>query len=81
MSQEKTPDSDQHRGSTVTFRMVTIRTKPDTICRDTIIGFLLDDRAPYSAIGLTEFKMLQAVLLSSCNGDFDPIPSHIADQP
>lgn len=81
MSQEKTPELDQHRGLVVPFHMVPLSSKPDAISLDEFMGPLLDNGLPYSDIGLTQFNMLQAVLLFSWNDDFDPISVHISGWP
>lgn len=45
------------------------------------IGPLLDDGAPYSGIGLVEFKLIQSILLPHWKGRYDYLPSCVQDRP
>ena len=42
-------------------------------------GPLLDDRTPYSGIGLHELKLMQPYLRTNWNGELDPFPDSISD--
>ena len=67
---------------TVTFHLPKL--SPDTAFATSfseIVGPLLDSAAPYSGMGLDEFKMLQPIICSNWTQSFDPIPSSIADMP
>lgn len=45
------------------------------------IGPMLDDGAPYSAIGFDELQSLSKYILPNWNGTLDPIPDSISDRP
>ena len=45
------------------------------------LGPLVDDGAPYSGMGLQEFRELQKVIMPTFNGVFDPLPPSVADRP
>lgn len=62
---------------TVTFHMVNI---PSAIF-DNPVGPLLDDGAPYSGMGLAEFKLIQPFVVPDWNGSLDPLPEIIQDRP
>eukprot|EP00171_Calliarthron_tuberculosum_P001315 IDg1315t1 len=79
------PTSSNASGSnkkSITFNMANISSNS---CSDSIpadfVGPLLDDGAPYSGIGLSEFRLLQKVLIPDWKGKFDSIPTEIAESP
>jgi len=63
----------------VSFNMVNLRQKSLELHNP--IGPLLDDGAPYSGIGLDEFKLLQSIVYPSWNGKFDGLPSTVKNRP
>lgn len=46
-----------------------------------IVGPMLDDGAPYSAIGIEELRSLYLSILPNWNGSLESIPEKIADRP
>lgn len=50
-------------------------------CSMQCIGPLLDDGAPYSGMGIEEFKLIQPHVLPNWNGMFEPLPDVIKDRP
>ena len=61
---------------TIRFNMVQL-VNDEKALDETVIGPLLDDGAPYSGMGLSEFKILQEILLPTWNGEFDPVPADL----
>jgi len=45
------------------------------------VGPLLDNAAPYSGIGIEEFKLLQPLICPDWAGKFDPLPSEVSQTP
>lgn len=44
-----------------------------------LVGPLVDDRAPYSGVGMDEFKLLQPTFLADWNGHIDEISDRLSD--
>ncbi len=45
------------------------------------VGPLLDDGAPYSGIGLLDFKLIQPFMLPDWSGAYDPLPDFVKNRP
>ena len=41
----------------------------------------MDNAAPYSGIGIEEFRLIQPLIAPNWNGSFDPLPDSISDRP
>jgi len=79
-SYEKPGDAGEEKGGgggAVTFNMVNCQALPF----GNGIGPLLDDGAPYSGMGIQEFKMIQPMILPEWNGKFDALPDSIKERP
>jgi len=74
-NQKSTPNSN----GKVSFNMVNLSQKSFELHNP--IGPLLDDGAPYSGIGLEEFKLLQSIVYPSWNGKFDGLPDTVKHRP
>ena len=63
---------------TVSFHMANLKPFSASSVEDQL-GPLVDDGAPYSSMGIYEFRELQRVTMPTFNGAFDPLPPSVAD--
>lgn len=64
----------------MTFNMVNISDSCIALSND-FVGPLLDDGAPYSGLGVEEFKVLQELIMPNWDGSYDKLPKEIQDRP
>jgi len=66
----------------LSFNMARCPMQPNEfVIRKDFVGPLLDNAAPYSGMGLDEFRLLQPFLLPDWHGKLEPLPTQIADRP
>lgn len=66
------------KSGVVSFNMAQFTSSANNDCPP---GPLVDDAAPYSGMGLVEFRALQKVLLPNWNGSFGSLPLSIKERP
>ena len=78
---DKRKQTHQPTDGTLTFMAKLSRTALDNDLFAGHHGPLLDDGAPFSGIGFTEFKMLQSRILPDWSGTLDALPDIIQKTP
>ena len=58
------------------FHMAQIKEMSNNLSKQ-FIGLLLDDGAPYSGMGVSEFKLLQPIILPNWTKKLEPNPNEI----
>eukprot|EP00171_Calliarthron_tuberculosum_P022021 IDg22021t1 len=83
VSRSKPSQKQANSKKAISFNMVNLSSKESQNVDEKrgCLGPLLDDGAPYSGIGINEFKLIQPFVLPNWSGKLDAIPESVADRP